>query len=489
MNDGLHKTLQNSLNNRRNKPLAIAHRGASAWANENTLRAFLVAHSLGADMWEVDVHLTRDKVCVVCHDSNLLRVSGKDICLEKTDWNTIRKLPLLKGGTIPSFADVVSLALELETGLYVEVKGEGAGFAAWQEMKKQKFSYAILGSFKKEYVKELRDVNCDFPLSILIQKGHDPFLLALETGANIIHPCWENASPTPQELITQELLIRAQETGLEIVLWHEERPAVLEKIIQLPVLGICSNQPELLVNYPVYTDEKKFPKIVCHRGAETFAPENTLSAIDLAFDQGFNIVEIDVRQTKDGVPVVMHDSSVNRTTSGRGEIHKMSYAEVSQLDAGNWFDPFFAGEMVPRLEDVLIRSKGRGEVYIEIKEAEPKLLLELVQKFEMIEECFFWCNELRIMDQLRLLNKAVRLMARRYDFKTLEAAIKRHQPQVIEFNGLEFSEEDLARCRELGILSMPVYMGSGLDKLQKLIDSGADLLNLGHPELVKKILL
>ena len=489
MNEGRHKALHNLLNNRRNQPLIIAHRGASAWANENTLRAFLVAHSLGADMWEVDVHLTRDKVCVVCHDSNLLRVSGKDICLEKTDWNTIKKLPLLKGGTIPAFADVVTLALELKTGLYVEVKGEGAGFAAWQEMKKQKFSYAILGSFEKEYVKELRDANCDFPLSILIPKGHDPFLLALETGANIIHPCWENASPTPQELITPELLIRAQEIGLEMVLWHEERPAVLEEILQLPVLGICSNQPELLVTFPVSTNEKQFPKIVCHRGAETFAPENTLSAVDLAFDQGFNIVEIDVRQTKDGVPVVMHDSSVNRTTSGRGAINKMSYAEVSQLDAGNWFDPFFAGERVPRLEDVLIHSKGRGEVYIEIKEAEPKLLLELVQKFEMIEECFFWCNELRIMDQLRLLNKAVRLMARRYDFKTLEAAIKRHQPQVIEFNGLEFSEEDLARCRELGILSMPVYMGSGLDKLQKLIDSGVDLLNLGHPELVKKILL
>ena len=231
------------------------------------------------------------------------------------------------------------------------------------------------------------------------------------------------------------------------------------------------------------------PKIVCHRGAKTFAPENTLSAVDLAFDQGFNIVEIDVRQTKDGVPVVMHDSRVNRTTNGRGAIKKMSYDVVSQLDAGSWFDPFFAKEHVPRLEDVLVHAKGRGEVYIEIKEAEPKLLLEFVQQVEMIEECFFWCEDIRIMDQLRLLNKDVRLMARRYDFKTLDAAIERHQPQVIEFNGLKFTQNELERCREAGILSMPFYMGSVLDKLRKLIDSGADMLNLGHPELVKKILL
>ena len=150
MNEGRHKSLQYLLNKHRNRPLAIAHRGASAWASENTLKAFRIASALGTDMWEVDVHLTQDGVCVVCHDPNLLRVSGKDICLAETDWNTIRKLPLLKGGTIPSFVDVVSLALEMDAGLYVEVKGEGAGFAAWQEMKKQRFSYAILGSFKKK---------------------------------------------------------------------------------------------------------------------------------------------------------------------------------------------------------------------------------------------------------------------------------------------------------------------------------------------------
>ena len=231
------------------------------------------------------------------------------------------------------------------------------------------------------------------------------------------------------------------------------------------------------------------PKIVCHRGAKTFAPENTLSAVDLAFDQGFNIVEIDVRQTKDGVPVVMHDSRVNRTTNGRVAIKKMSYDVVSQLDYGSWFDTFFTDEKVRPLEDVLVHAKGRGEVYIEIKEAEPKLLLELVQQFEMLEDCFFWCEDIRIMDQLRLLNKDVRLMARRYDFKTLKATIERHQPQVIGFNGLNFTEEELEQCRELGILSMPFYLGSGLEKLKKLIDSGADMLNLGNPELVKKILL
>ena len=80
-------------------------------------------------------------------------------------------------------------------------------------------------------------------------------------------------------------------SGPEKVLLLEKRKEVLEDVLQLPVLGICSNQPELLKTFS--NSEHPHPKIVCHRGAKTFAPENTLSAIDLAIGLGFNIVEID----------------------------------------------------------------------------------------------------------------------------------------------------------------------------------------------------
>ena len=105
----------------------------------------------------------------------------------------------------------------------------------------------------------------------------------------------------------------------------------------------------------------------------------------------------------------------------------------------------------------------------------------------MVEQCFFWSEKIKVRDQLRLLNKDVRLMARRYDFQTLKDAIERYSPQVIEFNGLKFTHDELEHCQESDILSMPFYMGSKLSVLKKLIDSGADMLNLGNPELIKKI--
>ncbi len=93
------------------------------------------------------------------------------------------------------------------------------------------------------------------------------------------------------------------------------------------------------------------------------------------------------------------------------------------------------------------------------------------------------------MDQLRSLNKDVRLMVRRYDFPTLKDAIGRHNPQIIEFDSLKFTKKELKRCQELGILSMPYYTGSKLSVLKKLIDSGADILNVGNPKLIEKIII
>ena len=86
----------------------------------------------------------------------------------------------------------------------------------------------------------------------------------------------------------------------------------------------------------------------------------------------------------------------------------------------------------------------------------------------MLEDCFFWCEDIRIMDQLRLLNKDVRLMARRYDFKTLKATIERHQPQVIEFNGLKFTEEELRTMSRVGYTFYAFLLGFRIGKVAEI---------------------
>ena len=92
---------------------------------------------------------------------------------------------------------------------------------------------------------------------------------------------------------------------------------------------------------------------VAHRGYSAVAPENTLPALAAAGPAGATFVEFDVRTTADGVPVVIHDRTVDRTTNGTGAVWELTADEVRALDAGAWFSPAYAGVRVPLLADAL----------------------------------------------------------------------------------------------------------------------------------------
>ncbi|WP_213453939.1 glycerophosphodiester phosphodiesterase [Rhizomonospora bruguierae] len=87
--------------------------------------------------------------------------------------------------------------------------------------------------------------------------------------------------------------------------------------------------------------------MIAHRGHSAVAPENTLAAVAAARRAGADWIEVDVRCTADGVPVVIHDRTVDRTTAGEGSVAELTAASLGDLDAGSWFDPGFAGERVP----------------------------------------------------------------------------------------------------------------------------------------------
>ena len=223
-------------------PFCIGHRGASGHERENTLTAFRRAAELGAEMWELDTQMTSDGVVVVSHDDHLQRVFQQDVYISRMTFAELREaVP-----DVPSFAEVAALGRETGCGLYVELKRPGTGPLCWQHLKDMNQRFACLGSFDTGQVRELRDMGCDYPLSVLIRVGHDPHAAGEAAGADVLHLCWEKASDTPQEFVTEELIDRAFADGKEIVLWHEERPDVLKDIMALPVLGICTDLPDLM---------------------------------------------------------------------------------------------------------------------------------------------------------------------------------------------------------------------------------------------------
>ena len=110
-------------------------------------------------------------------------------------------------------------------------------------------------------------------------------------------------------------------------------------------------------------------QIVAHRGSSADSPENTLAAVRRAIDAGATAIEVDVRTTKDGHLVALHDATLDRTTDGTGAVNDLTLAEVKKLDAGGWFDAKFRGEKVPTLKEVLALCGNRADVLLDLKES------------------------------------------------------------------------------------------------------------------------
>ena len=145
-----------------------------------------------------------------------------------------------------------------------------------------------------------------------------------------------------------------------------------------------------ILNYTMESPEYFNINSVNHKGY-FMAPENTLAAYRMSVAKGFNMVECDVRFTRDGVPVLLHDSSVDRTSDGEGYINELTYEEVSELDFGSWKSVEYVGEQIPTFEEFLLLCRDLSiKPYVEIKAADGeeqiKTLVYLAVRYGMIDK-------------------------------------------------------------------------------------------------------
>ena len=471
----------------RSRPLAIAHRGASAYTFDNTLRAFRIAHDLGAELWEVDVHLSRDQVVVACHDADLLSVCGDPRPVSELDYQEIARLSEAAGRRIPAFSEIVTLADSLGTGIYVDAKVQPAARGAIEVLRQANFERAIIGTSDPRFCAALKADECPYAVSLLVGLGADAFALADAARPDLLHPCWERAGDRPDRLLDTRFFEEVQARGLPVVTWHEERPDVAKALCDLPVFAICSDTPELLK--PYRDCHPAAPEIVCHRGLRSLAPENTLASVRAAFSAGFDRAEVDVHQIADGSFVVLHDATLDRTTNLSGSVADCDRDALKGADAGGRRDRFFTGEPVPMLGDVLsLAREWGGKLYVELKVGDPLRLAEEVLAGLPVEQVFFWSFK---ADYCRAIRKAfpkAQMMARAEDYPSLVACRADYDPQVIEFNGSNATAEALAQVHAFGVKSMIAYMGGDRDKMQEILDLRPDILNLDEPLLARDLL-
>ncbi len=151
-------------------------------------------------------------------------------------------------------------------------------------------------------------------------------------------------------------------------------------------------------------------KTIMHRGYNLIAPENTLPAFKLARKMGFTTIELDIQLTSDGVPVILHDNTIDRTSNGTGNVYDLTYDYLQTLDFGSWKSAAYAGTKIPSLEEAIRLCKMLGlDVYIEIKSGSPwtsdKLteVYNIVRKYGMTQHTSwisFWHNGLQMIKSI-----------------------------------------------------------------------------------------
>ncbi|MDF0603100.1 glycerophosphodiester phosphodiesterase family protein [Psychromarinibacter sp. C21-152] len=227
-------------------------------------------------------------------------------------------------------------------------------------------------------------------------------------------------------------------------------------------------------------------RIVCHRGACRHAPENTVAAGRAAARLGGDIVELDVRQSRDGVLYVLHDATLERTTDGHGPIAETHSATLDRLDAGGWYGADFAGEPLPRLDAFFAALTDQVDFYVEVKAADVEAVAGTIARAGLRERCFTYSENPAIRAALAEAAPWLKRMVNWRDLTELTEA-RATGAAILEFHAPDLRASRLEAARKLGLEIMVHTPHLDLPVFRTAMELGLEYLNIDHPEIAARI--
>jgi glycerophosphoryl diester phosphodiesterase len=257
------------------------------------------------------------------------------------------------------------------------------------------------------------------------------------------------------------------------------------------------------------------PIVIAHRGASASAPEHTFASYDLAVAQGADYLELDVQRTKDGVLVVIHDATLDRTARGpvedcAGKVADKTMAQLRRCDAGSWFKsatpgaarPEFAGIRIPTLAEVVARYGKTSRLYIETKDPEsyPGLEAELVS---ILKEngisagargspgVFIQSFSKASLERVRALDPSLPLI-QLLGATTAEDLLTRVKDAASYATGIGPSKDGvtatLVQAAHAGCLLVHPYTVDDASEMEALLAMGVDGMFTDNPELLRQVI-
>ena len=235
--------------------------------------------------------------------------------------------------------------------------------------------------------------------------------------------------------------------------------------------------------------------VIGHRGAKGYAPENTLPSFEKSIECKANMIEFDVRLTRDGHIVIMHDATVDRTTNGTGFISQLTLKQIKNLDAGVWFSPKFKGTKVPTLEETVAFIKGKAKFDIEVKkdscsnEAIEEKLVSDILKNNILDDTVVTSFDLSSLERIKEIEPRLRvgfLFSQDYDFGQGLKEILRIGGKAIHVEYPHLTTHLVSEAHRDGILVRP-WNPSDKEEMVKLIKMGVDGIATDFPDILRSL--
>jgi len=233
--------------------------------------------------------------------------------------------------------------------------------------------------------------------------------------------------------------------------------------------------------------------VIAHRGGTALAPENTLAASRRAIELGVDYVEIDVRATRDGHLVLMHDRTVNRTTNGSGAVADLELSAIRALDAGTRFSPRFAGERVPTLGEALALCHRRANIYLDHKDGPIVAIWEAIRKHKMQRHVVIYDGLEEAKEWKRLAPQLPVMVSPDDEFRQPGgcARLKQIVPvEVLDGNAIEWTKEMVqeAHGNEMLVYVDNLGLMDNPQGFRAALAMGVDGIQTDHPDQLLEVL-
>ena len=237
----------------------------------------------------------------------------------------------------------------------------------------------------------------------------------------------------------------------------------------------------------------KLPKLIGHRGVKDLCPENTLESILKAFDLGLSFVEIDVKISKDRVPILLHDDTLDRTTNGSGLAIDYDYENIKKLDAGKFFYKENTNIFVPKLEDILsLCTNYNGNLNIELKpnkkfeKENVYQIYKIIKNINQIDIFFSSFDMISILEISKLYPQSIRsFLLHDFNEYNIDDLINISINNDLKICGLNIdlvSADIIRKIKETNIL-ITVYSDKNinLSKANEIFSIGVDSIFVDNP--------